>query len=537
MSTDAPLSSPSPANADASHLPDDPVVLKQMIAELLATLHTRDRELDQAHQRLDQLLRRLYGPRAERLNPDQLLLFAQGPDTTPATESTAAAAEEQPKKKRKVTPHGRRKLPRDFERRRRVHDLSDADKPCPCCGQVRTIIGEETSEQLDYEPASLFIIEHVRLKYACKHCQEQVTIAAKPAQPIDKGLPGPGLLAQVIVSKYADHLPLYRLERIFSRQGITLQRSTLCGWMAAAAELLTPICQRMKAEVLGSKVIHTDDTPVPVLDETRNRTRQGSLWVYLGDAAHPYIVYDFTPTHVRTGPEAFLADFHGFLQADAFSGYDAIYTGSNGRIREVACWAHARRKFYEARTTDPDRAHAALGFIRGLYEVERLAKDMGLSASERAAFRQLRARPILAAFRGWLDQQLSGPSAALPKSPMGQAIAYTLSNWDALHRYTDDGDLAIDNNVAENALRAIAIGRKNWMFCGSDKGGRTAATLFSFTATCRRHQLDPFAYLRDVLERLPTQPADHLDDLLPDRWGQARRAAEAAATAPDNDTG
>jgi hypothetical protein len=355
----------------------------------------------------------------------------------------------------------------------------------------------------------------VRPKFACKHCQEHVAIAGKPAQPIDKGLPGPGLLAQVVVSKYGDHLPLYRLERIFARHGVGLSRSTMCGWMAACAGLLSPLYHLLTEQVLGSRVVHTDDTPVPVLDPSRDTARQGRVWVYLGDADHPYTAFDYTPSRSRDGPARFLGEFAGYLQADAFGGYDGIY--ASGRVVEVACWAHARRKFYDARGTDPERAHLALAWVRQLYEVEGRAKEK--PAATRAALRQQESRPLLGAFRVWLEEQKAG---VLPKSPIGQAVAYALANWGALARYTEDGDLAIDNNAAERALRAVAIGRKNWLFAGSVNGGQTAAVLFSVIASCQRHGIDPFAYLRDVLGRLPTQPAERLAELLPDRWLGAR---------------
>ena len=241
------------------------------------------------------------------------------------------------------------------------------------------------------------------------------------------------------------------------------------------------------------------------------------MWVYLGDRDHPYTVFDYTPNHSRDGPARFLAGYAGYLQADAYGGYDGIYVGSGGRIVEVACWAHARRKFFDARGTDPERGHAAIAWIRRLYDIEDAAKAM--SDGERAAQRQEQARPLLTAFQQWLEEQRA---RVLPKSPIGQATAYALSNWEALCRYTDAGFLAIDNNAAERAIRPIALGRKNWLHLGSDNGGYTAAVLFTFTTTCRRHDLDPFAYLRDVFTRLPALANDRLDELLPDRWQPVR---------------
>ena len=486
-------------------LPDDPAVLQQMIRELLATLHHRDRELDGVRARLDQLLRRLYGPRAERFDPHQPLLF-QLPALTPVAPTPPPT-----EPARRARPHGRRQLPKNLRRVKQIHELTEAERVCPCCGEPRRPIGQEVSEQLDYEPAALFIVEHRRTKYACARCQEQVAIAAKPPQPIARGLPGPGLLAQVIVAKYDDHLPLHRQQRIFARHGLILQRSTTCGWVAACAELLRPLTERMHAEVLHSRVIHTDDSPLPVLDPTRDTTRRGHMWVYLGDRDHPYTVFDFTPNHTQEGAKNFLAGFAGYLQADAYKGYDALY--ADGRIIEVACWAHARRKFYDAQTSDPARGHQALAHIRLLYDVEDTAKD--LDGAARQALRQEQAVPRLAVFRQWLQEQAA---EVLPKSPLGQAVSYALSNWQALIRYTEAGFLAIDNNVSERTLREFVLGRKNWLFAGSDHGGRTGAILFSVTATCRRLKIDAFAYLRDVLRRLPEVRPEHLVELLPDRW-------------------
>jgi transposase len=484
-----------------------------MIVELLTALKERDRRCEQVEHRLDELLRRLYGPRAEKLDANQLKLFAEAMAAAGESAESAAAP---PPVEASTSPvrrngHGRRRLPDNLPRREVVHDVAAADRLCPCCGKERHEIGREVSEQLDYEPASMFVTLHIRPKYACKGCQEHVIIADKPAQPIDKGLPGPGLLAQVIVSKYADHLPLNRLEGIFARQGVQISRSTMCGWMAACAALLNPLYCCMIQRVRSSKVIHTDDTPVPVLDESRDKTRQGRMWVYIGDAANPYVVFDYTPSRKRDGPANWLDGFKGYLQADAFGGYDGIY--ATGNVTEVACWAHARRKFYDARVSAPGPAHAAMAWIGRLYEVEGRAKE--LDAASRRLLRHEQSRPLLESLYAWLIEQRS---AALPKSPIAQAIGYALGNWDALCRYTDDGDLNIDNNASERELRRIAVGRKNWMFAGSDNGGNTAAVLFTLTASARRHELDPWRYLRDVLARMPATPISQLEEFLPDRW-------------------
>jgi transposase len=306
---------------------------------------------------------------------------------------------------------------------------------------------------LDYQPASLFVRRRVRPKYACGRCPGGVVAAPPEPQPIAKGLPGPGLLAQVLVSKYADHVPLYRLERILSRHGVDLSRSTLCGWVAACADLLTPLYDLMVTAVLASKKIHCDDTPVRL---HRSGTRQGHVWVYLGDDAHPYTVYDFRPNHARDGPVTFLRGFNGYLQADAYAGYHDLYARG---VTEVACWAHARRYFIDAMASDPAAALEAVAHIRGLYAVERQARDR--KPAERWALRQTDTVPQLAAFRSWLETHRR---VTVPKSPLGQAIAYALSNWAALERYTADGDLSIDNNPAERALRGIGVGRRYAQF-------------------------------------------------------------------------
>lgn len=510
-------------------LPDDPSLLKQLIAQLLDSLRSLQRQNEQITHRLQQLLRARFGPKAEKIDPAQLLLFARQilaelPPSTPAVQ-------EPPSAPTKPNGHGRRKLPRNLPRKTVVIDVPAEDRQCAGCGAEMTKIGQETSEQIDYVPASLYIIETVRPKYACKRCQDGTVVTAdKPRQPIEKGLPGAGMLAHVITSKYADHLPLHRLEHIFQRHGLHISRSTLCGWMGASAKLLTPLYDLMIQQVLCSKAIHTDDTPVPVLDKDRDSTRQGRLWTYRGDELHPYTVYDYTASRARDGPVEFLGEYSGYLHADAYGGYDGIYT--NGKVTEVLCWAHARRKFFEATDSDAARATVALACIRRLYQVERQAKALfekqqqGPNARPLSAIRlelrQQRSVPILKEFEPWMRQQTSGDNPVLPKSPMGVAINYCLTNWTALTCYPADGDLDIDNNASERDLRPVTIGRKNYMFLGSDNGGHTAAVLYSLIATAKRHGLDPFAYLRDVISRISDHPSNRLEELLPDHWKLAR---------------
>jgi len=513
---------------DPSHLPKDPDALQRMVVGLVEQLAEQQRELRQVQHLLEQLLRWRYGQKRERVDENQLFLFAASiigrivppaDSTPPETAPSTAPVPATPPVPRKG--HGRQHLPPSLERRRVVYDLGEHERRCPHCQSALRPIGEEISERLEYVPASCHVVEEACRKYACPRGCTVVT-ASKPAAPIEKGLAGPGLLAHIAVSKFGDHLPLHRQEGILQRQGVELSRKTMCDWMRQCAELVSPLYERMKQRVLSSKVLQTDDTPVAVLDPALPRTRTGRIWTYVGSPDHPYAVYDYTPNRSRDGPDAFLQDFRGFLQADAYSGYDHLYQDAERGVVEVACWAHARRRFYEAQSSDVMRSTVMLAYIRLLYDVEREARDRKLSGDERRSLRQARSLPILGDIRTYLETERPN---VLPKSPGGQAIAYTLSNWNALVRYCTNGDLAIDNNRAERSLRGIVVGRKNWMFYGSDRGGCTAAVLTSLVASCKGLRIDPFAYLRDVFERISSYPKSQLDELLPDKWMLARRCA------------
>ena len=504
--------------------------------QLLEEQHRHLREIESLQHQLQALLRRYYGRSSEKMDPAQRLLFEDLIDKAIPQMPAENGVEDQTPLRHPRKGHGRRRLPTNLAREKVIHDLPEDQKPCPCCGKLRHIIGKQTHEQLDYVPAKVKVIEHIRLTYGCRHCEANVSLAGpqmvtadKPFQPIEKGLAAPGLLSYVMVSKYADHLPLHRLEGILGRHGIPLARSTMCDWAAQCADLLRPLYERMVNEVRASEIIHTDDTPVKVQDRRRTQTRTGRFWVYLGDNDHSQTVFVYTPSRSRDGPMEFLRDWgrdqRVYLQADAFGGYDGIYAGdAGGHVTEVACWAHARRKFYDARNSDPASSTQALAQVRLLYDVEAEAKraaekDGNDLASERYRLRQESAVPRLGQFRAWLEsQQAERGGPILPKSPMGQAIQYALNQWDALCVYATDGRLAIDNNASENALRRVAIGRKNWLFAGSDNGGHTAATLFSLIATCQRHAVEPFAYLRDVLTCIAATPISQLGKFLPDRW-------------------
>ena len=521
----------------ADPLPDDLETAHQLIRELLKTLGQQIHLNEKLQHQLEQLLRQRYGRKSERVDPAQLLLFAREilaqaeaePEPTPQPESvpepTPPPSAPQPKK----NGHGRKPLPASLPRKPVLHDVPPEQLPCPDCGAERPCIGKEVREQLEYVPASLVVLEHIRPKYACRDCEANVVIAERLPEPIEKGLPGPGLMAHVITSKYADHLPLYRLEGIFRRYGVELSRSTMCDWMAAVAELLEPIVKLMLAKILESRVVQNDDTTVPVQDHDGKGIKTGRLWVSIGDHDHPYVVYTYTPDRSGAGPAAIFKDFKGYLQADAYSAYDGLYT--SGEIIEVGCMMHARRKFYEARTSDPPRSHQALAWISLLYNVEREAKEKheaeGYEAfvALRHALREERSRPIFDKFHAWLEAEAP---KVLPKSPIGEAIQYALNHWAALERPLEAGFLELDNGASERAFKPVALGRKNWLFAGSDQGGETAAVLMSLCTTCKDLGIDPQAYLRDVLERISTHPARRIEELLPDRWQALRQAGEAA---------
>jgi transposase len=522
---------PTPPN-DTTTLPHDVPTLHAMIRELIDFLHKAQRECEGVRQQLDLLLRKLYGPKAERFDPNQPWLLpemapenaanetAETPNETPAEDANGAA-------KKKRNGGGRKKLPDALPRTRQEYTLSEAERVCPCCGEVCQKFGEDISEQLDYTPASVFVCQHVRFKYACQKCHDHITVGHVPIAIINKGLPGPGLLAYIAASKYADHLPLHRLERILSRYGIELSRQTMCDWMAHVARMLHPLVDLMATLVRESKALHTDATKMPYLDpEVKGRSLSGQMWAYVGDRDHAFDVFDFCPDHTAAGIDAFLKDhdYHGYLNADALNIYDHLF--KTGTIIELGCMTHARRKFFDAKDNDAARSAAAMAYIAQLYAVEKEAREAiatqkleGAAADEvRFRLRQAKSLTVLTAFKTWLDAE---QAKVLPKSLIGLAIAYARKHWSALERYTTDGFLDIDNNIAERTLRHIAVGRKNWIFAGSAFGAGTAATLFTIASSCHRHGIDVFAYLQDILQRLahePEPPPEQLRDWLPDRW-------------------
>jgi transposase len=514
----------------AISLPDDLTLCHAIIAQLHEQVESSQKKIGQLEQRLDYLLRRIYGPKSERVDPNQMALFElalreEEKAAAPApVEAETAQEESTPKPKAKG--HGRRRFPDAWPRRREVLDIAEEEKTCPCCGGKRAVIGEVVTERAGIEPPKFYVKQYVQLKYGCACEQSGVLTAEKPILPIEKGNAEPDLLAFTAVSRFDDHSPYYRQEQgQFRRAGFHVSRSTQCDWMRQIAELCLPLYALMRDLVLKSKLLGTDDTGVPVVVGDRGKTQEAHMWAYRGDREHPFNVFDFTMNHSRAGPMKFLGHaeknddgkgFRGYVQADAHSVYDELFRRQG--VLEVGCWAHARRKFFEAKETNLAIGMEALARIRLLYEVEDAAKE--LSAAERKRLRQERAVPVLISLKSWLDEHFG---KVLPKSPMGAAMGYALGNWAALCRYTEDGDLSIDNNAVERMLKLIALGRKNWLFAGSERGGNTAAVLFTLVSSAKRHRLDTWAYLRDVMARLADLKPRELEELLPDRWQDSRR--------------
>jgi transposase len=495
---------------DPNALPQDAETLKKMLVDVTA-------QRDRTERLLRQLLQAKTGRRSEQLSREQLALFATELGITlPETEDSADDHDQDPPAgaapSDSSTSRGRKPLLRHLKRERIEHDLPEQEKRCADCNQDLRKIGEEVSERYEYLPAQMKVIEDACFTYACA-CT--VRMASKPPQPIEKSTGGASLLAQVIVSKLADHLPLHRQAKMFRRHGIEIAEQTMCGWMAQCAELLHPLYERLKRNVLASEVVGTDDTPVKVLDRRLPHARKGRIWPYVGDREHPAVIYDYTATRERAGPEAFLQSYRGYLQADAYVAYDSFFLKPERGMVEVGCWAHARRHVYQALDHDPSRMRTLLLMIAELYGVEKLARQRGLSGEDLRLLREQGARPVLEKLHAYL---LQIHKELLPKSEAGQAVNYLLKNWTALTRYRENPALSIDNNHTERSLRGWAVGRNNWTFFGSDRGGRTAAVLRSFVASCELVKVDPFAWFQDVLSRIASHPITRLDELLPDRW-------------------
>ena len=478
-----------------------------------------------------------YGPRADRLSSSQdlaqaLLEFGEQlqakavhPEDIPPNKAEPEYELRRVKRRR-----GRRNLA-NFEKlpvTTQVYELSAEQRQCPCCGVERKEIGADESWQIEYVPGRFERLHHVRKKYACPGCEgvgenPQMEVAAKPDAAIEKGMAGPGLLAYIVTSKFSDYLPLYRLEDIFERQGFEISRATQSIWCGDVADLVEPLYELMAERVRQSHVVATDDTIMPMLSV--GKTKSARMWVYVGDEAHAYNIFDFTLNRGRDGPKYFLGDYQQVLLADGYGGYDGVVAGN--AITRAGCWSHSRRKFVDAEKVAPEIAREAVDLIGALFRVERQAKDF--SVEQRLALRRAKSAPILAQLRekllGWKEQ-------LLPKHPMAEAVNYALNQWDELNVFCSDGAVPIDNNVSEREMKRVVLTRKNSLFVGNSRGGRTAAILASLTSTCRRHEVDPQLYLTQLLMNLPQAKMSELSDWLPDQWKIRHLTRIATFTGP-----
>ena len=480
------------------------------------TLDEKDREIERLRHQLNQQLHHRFGKSSEKQeNPLQERLFDEVVAPTDECVVEIELADEEitvPEHQRKK--RGRKPLPKNLPRIQHIHDLSEAEKQCPC-GCALTQIGQTTTEQLEFIPAQVRVIEHIQLKYACKSCEGTIRQASKPAQPIPKSIATPGLLSHIVVSKFCDHLPFYRQESIMQRMGVDIARNTLCHWAIKCADLLDPIVARMQCLMNQYDVGYSDETVVQVLKEPdRSALSNSYMWLFIGGSENQRcFIYRYHPSRAHTIPEAFWDLFTGYLHTDGFSGYQTLF--NKKPITGVHCWAHARRKFIDVvkASKKAGLAHEAVKQIAQLYKIEKHCKNQGLDPGAIKDYREKKAKPILENLKRWLeDASLKVP----PKSGIGGAINYTLKFWNGLTRYLEDGRLEIDNNLTERSIKPFVIGRKNWLFFDSMKGAKSGAIIYSLIETCKAHKVEPYAYLKYVLSKVRDCKTDaDYDKLLP----------------------
>jgi len=495
------------------------------IEELSHKLHSSERKVNMLQHQVEQLLRRIYGRRSEKMDPNQLmfdglLLEALEQPAAPHDDATTpqpntALADKRSSTARRRHP-GRLPIPEHLERVEIILDIADQDKVCPRTGKPLKRIGWEVSEKLEYRPGRLLVNVYKRPKYASpdngSSGEVGVITAPMPDHPIERCKADVGLLSQVIVSKFADHLPLYRQDGIFEREGVTIPRATQTSWIMQSYEAISLLGQALKEAVVESDVLFTDDSIIPLQQKGLGRVRKARLWVYVrGDPDPPLAVYDFSLDRSKKRPLNFLGDYQGYVHADAYSGYDELFRRQ--AIIEVGCWVHARRKFDEAVSSRPKEATEIMARIAQLYKVEDACRQM--SPEDRCRLRQERAKPII---DGIFERLGELKVATLPSEPLSKAIDYALNQRQALCRYLDDGRLKPDNNTSENAIRPLALGRKNWLFAGSERGARAAALFLGLVQSCKACQVNPWEYFNDVLRRIMSHPVKSLRELLPDRW-------------------
>jgi transposase len=477
-------------------------------------LASRGEEIERLKLLIAKLRRMQFGRKSEKLDweIEQLELKLDELEASRAQQAAASPTPMAVSAANRVTRRARQPLPAHLPRE--THQALPTQEACPDCGGKLKPLGEDVSETLEYVPEHFKVIRQVRPKLACACC-DKIVQAEAPSRPIERGMAGPGLLAHVLVSKYADHLPLYRQAEIYAREGVELDRSTMAEWVGGCSRLLEPLVEALRRHVMSAEKLHTDDTPVPVLAPGNGKTKTGRLWTYVrddrpwGDQTPPAVWYAYAPDRKGEHPQAHLRKFTGTLQADAYAGYGTIYQG--GRVKESGCMAHVRRPFYDLYAAHKSAvAKEALERIAALYAIEEEIR--GRSAEERRQVRNERSRPLLESMKKWFEETIGKLSR---KSDTTKAIRYALVRWDALTRYCDDGHLEIDNNAAERALRAVVLGRKNYLFAGSDAGGERAAAIYALIGTAKLNGLNSEAYLREVLSRIADHPIKHIEKLLP----------------------
>ena len=519
----------------AADLPEDPAELRRFAVALAAEVHAKTLLIEKLKMQLAMLRRARFGRSSEKLDRDieQLeLLIGDMEESDAERQAQSAAPESDDSSLTPKKPSVRAPLPDHLPLETIVHD---APCVCPTCGGATFgRIGADEREVLEYVPAHFKRVRHVRPKMSCRAC-ETIVQAPMPALPIEKGRPGPALLAHVLVSKYCDHLPLYRQSDIYAREGVEIDRSVMASWVGHMAALLEPLAERVARHVRAGNAIHADDTPVPVLDPGRGKTKTGRLWTAVrderpyGSTAPPAAFYLYSADRKSGRAHDLLKGCRGHLHADGYAGFGGLYevdpkTGAPAPLIEVACWSHARRKIYDVHVATKSPAAAeALEMIARLFAIE--AEIKGKTPAQRAAARRERAIPILDELRAFLDATLAKISG---KSDFARAIRYATSRWAALTRYLDDGRLEMSNNAAERAIRPLALGRKNYLFAGSDEGGRRAATIYTLIETARLNDIDPEAWLADVIARIADHPINRIDDLLPWKWGSVAKQNIAA---------
>jgi transposase len=496
--------------------------LRQLTASLLAKVQHNSQEIQWKDLKISQLTHEMailkrwrFGRAAEEFQGQQRSLLEESIDEDLGAIGIELDQLREPAQPKKIAV--RAHLPLELPRVRITHEPDNTVCPCGC--QMKRI-GEDVAEKLDYVPGTFQVEQHVRGKWVCSAC-EKIVQAPVPPHVIDKGIPTAGLLAHILTSKYAHHLPLYRQEEIYTRAGVPIPRSSMAEWVGACGVKLQPLADALKTLLLKRSVLHADETPMPTLRPGLKKTHRSYLWAYgtTGYDPDPVVIYDFAVGRSGEHARAFLGEWRGKLVCDDFSGYKALFVGDRAST-EVGCTAHARRKFHDLYANNRSQiAQEALKYYQALYDVERKAKEQELDAPARVALRQVEAAPETEKLHAWLTKRLV---EVAPKSATAKAIKYSLKRWTALTRYLNDGELPIDNNWLENRIRPIALGRASWLFAGSDRAGRRAAVVMTLIQTARLHGLDPYTYLRDVLERLPLTPASQIGELLPGRWKLSR---------------